>query len=64
MPLSDVNKNVLIFPHSGSVRCLPAPNIFPLAKETFAKGKMFWNVKYAKLNLFNDNFGEFAVKIF
>ena len=30
--------------HSGPVGCLPAPNIFPLAKETFAKGKMFWNL--------------------
>ena len=30
-------------PHSGPVVGLPAPNIFPLAKETFAKGKMFWN---------------------
>ena len=31
-------------PHEGPVvECLPAPNIFPLAKETFAKGKMFWN---------------------
>ena len=29
--------------HSGPVGCLPAPNIFPLAKKTFAKGKMFWN---------------------
>ena len=26
--------------HSGPVGCLPAPNIFPLAKETFAEGKM------------------------
>ena len=33
------------FPHSGPVGCLPVPNIFPLAKETFAKGKMFWNKK-------------------
>ena len=30
-------------PQTGPVGCLPAPNIFPLAKETFAKGKMFWN---------------------
>ena len=30
-------------PQSGPEGCLPAPNIFPLAKETFAKGKMFWN---------------------
>ena len=31
-------------PHSGPVECLPAPNIFPKAKETFAKGKMVWNI--------------------
>ena len=31
------------FPHLGPIGCLPAPNIFPLAKETFAKGKMFLN---------------------
>ena len=37
-------------PHSGPVGCLPAPNIFPLAKETFAKGKMFWNLENAKLS--------------
>ena len=30
-------------PHLGPVGCLPAPNIFPLAKETSANGKMFWN---------------------
>ena len=36
--------------HSGPVGCLPAPNIFPLAKETLAKGKMFWN----ELEIFND----------
>ena len=40
--------------HSGPVRCLPAPNIFPLAKETFAKGKMFWNgVIFLKNRLFS-----------
>ena len=33
------------FPHLGPVGCLPVPNIFPLAKETFAIGKMFWNTK-------------------
>ena len=37
------NKSCPYSPHSGPVGCLPAPNIFPLAKETFAKGKMFWN---------------------
>ena len=42
MTLPDVNKNCPHFPHSGSVGCLPAPNIFHLANE-FAKGKMFWN---------------------
>ena len=30
--------------NSGPVGCLPAPIIFPSAKETFAKGKMFWNL--------------------
>ena len=37
-------------PHSGPVGCLPAPNIFPLAKETFAKEKMFWNFLCSLLN--------------
>ena len=27
--------------HSGPAGCLPAPNIFPLEKETFAKAKYF-----------------------
>ena len=40
---SSVSKKCPCFPHSGPVGCLPAPNIFPLAKETFAKRKMFWN---------------------
>ena len=42
--------------HSAPVGWLPAPNIFPLAKENFAKGKMFWN-----LNIFNfsNNFQNF-----
>ena len=35
------------FPHLGPVGCLPAPNIFPLAKEIFAKGKMFWSPRPA-----------------
>ena len=30
-------------PHSGPIGCQPAPHIFPLAKEDFAKEKMFWN---------------------
>ena len=41
----DTTKSYPYSPHLGPVvGCLPAPNIFPLAKETFAKGKMFWNV--------------------
>ena len=43
MTHSSVTRKCTYFPHLGPVRCLPAPNIFPLAKETFAKGKMFWN---------------------
>ena len=43
MTHSDVTQKCTYFPHPGPVGCLPAPNIFPLAKETFAKGKMFWN---------------------
>ena len=43
MTRPDVNKKCTYSPHLGPVGCLPAPNIFPLAKETFAKGKMFWN---------------------
>ena len=43
MTLTNTNKSCPYSPHSGPVGCLPAPNIFPLAKETFAKGKMFWN---------------------
>ena len=37
--------------HSGPVGCLPALNIFPLANETFAKGKMFWNWRYTHPNI-------------
>ena len=43
MTETNPNKKCINFPHLGPVGCLPAPNIFPLAKETFAKGKMFWN---------------------
>ena len=45
MTLSDTSKSCPYSAHSGPVGCLPAPSIFPLAKETFAKGKMFWNPK-------------------
>ena len=37
---NDLSKSCI---HLGPVGCLPTPNIFPLAKETFAKAKMFWN---------------------
>ena len=39
--------------HAGPEGCLPAssPNIFPLAKENFAKEKMFWNFIFSQ-NLF------------
>ena len=40
----DTTQSCPYSPHSGPVGCLPAPNIFPLAKETFAKGKMFGNL--------------------
>ena len=43
MTHTSVTQKCPYFPHLGPVGCLPAPNIFPLAKETFAKGKMFWN---------------------
>ena len=43
MTLSSTTQNCPYSPPSDPVGCLPAPNIFPLAKETFAKGKMFWN---------------------
>ena len=43
MTHSNPNQKCPYSPHLGPVGCLPAPNIFPLAKETFAKGKMFWN---------------------
>ena len=43
----DTTQSCPYSPHSGPVGCLPAPNIFPLAKETFAKGKMFWNIRYS-----------------
>ena len=43
MTRTNVTQSCPYSPHSGPVGCLPAPNIFPLAKETFANGKMFWN---------------------
>ena len=48
MRLTNATKSCPYSPHSGPVGCLPAPNIFPLAKETFPKGKMFWNL-YCKI---------------
>ena len=45
MTLPNPTQKCTYSPHSGPVGRLPAPNIFPLAKETFAKGKMFWNFK-------------------
>ena len=47
MTLPGTNNKCIYSRHSGPVGCLPAPNIFPLAKETFAKGKMFWNPRPA-----------------
>ena len=44
-------KSCPYFPHLGPVGSLPVPNIFPSAKETFAKGKMFWNLIMAKFKL-------------
>ena len=44
MTLTGTTQKCPYFPHLGPAGCLPAPNIFPLAKETFAKGKMFWNL--------------------
>ena len=43
------SQSCIYSPHLGPVGCLPAPNIFPLAKETFAKVKMFWNVRSCRL---------------
>ena len=43
MTLPSVNQSCPYSPQTGPVGCLPAPNIFSLAKETFAKGEMFWN---------------------
>ena len=45
MTLSNATQSCPYSRQTGPVGCLPAPNIFPLAKETFAKGKMFWNPK-------------------
>ena len=47
MTLPDTTQSCPYSPHLGPVGCLPAPNIFPFAKETFAKGKMFWNPKFS-----------------
>ena len=44
MTRTDVNQKCIYSHHSGPVGCLAAPNIFPLVKKTFAKGKMFWNL--------------------
>ena len=43
MTHSNGSKSCTYSHHLGPIGCLPAPNIFPLTKETFAKGKMFWN---------------------
>ena len=43
MTLTSTTKSCPYSRQTGPVGCLPAPNIFPLAKETFSKGKMFWN---------------------
>ena len=43
MTRSNPNQKCPYSPQTDPVGCLAAPNIFPLAKETFAKGKMFWN---------------------
>ena len=43
MTVTSGNQSCPYSPQMGLVGCLPAPNIFPLAKETFAKGKMLWN---------------------
>ena len=40
----DTTQSCPYSPHSGPVGGLPAPNIFPIAKETFDIGKMFWNL--------------------
>ena len=56
MTLPSTSKKCSNFPHSGPVGCLPAPNILPLAKETFAKGKMFWNIHNKFKNDFKYNF--------
>ena len=43
MTQTNTNQKCTYSPHEG---CLPAPNILPLAKETFAKRKMFWNLMF------------------
>ena len=50
MTQTSVNKSCPYFPQLGPVGCLLAPNIFLLAKETFAKGKMFWNHVFRALS--------------
>ena len=58
MTLTSVTQSCSYSPHLGPVGCLPAPNIFPLAKETFAKGKMFWNFVFkTKIKIFEKIFG-------
>ena len=49
MTETNTTKKCPFSPHSGPVGCVPAPNIFPLAKKTFAKGKMFWTKKIQEL---------------
>ena len=44
MTQTNVTQKCPYYAHSGPVGYLPVPNIFPLAKETFAKGKMFRNI--------------------
>ena len=49
MTHSNVTQSCPYSPQTGPVGYLPAPNIFPLAKKTFAKGKMFWTKKIQEL---------------
>ena len=41
MTPTDTTQSSPYSPQTGPVGCLPVPNIFPLAKETFAKWKCF-----------------------
>ena len=43
MTRPDTTQKCINTPHYGPVGRQPAPNIFPYTKETFSKGKMFWN---------------------